>query len=100
MSNQPENEMPQFETLPIEGIAELSDEELMEIVGGVIGEVYKAPTTKWSPKKSAEKSTEMSAEKSANQPGKKHSWRTPISLMDATLDFEVPSRFLHKNLVK
>jgi hypothetical protein len=66
MSNQPENEMQQSETItPQElreallseleaskqAIAELSDEQLEEIAGGAIGTVYHAPTISWTPPK-------------------------------------------------
>jgi hypothetical protein len=65
MSNQPENEMQQSETItPQElreallseleaskqAIAELNDEQLEEIAGGAIGTVYHAPTISWAPK--------------------------------------------------
>ena len=71
MSNQSEHENPQSETVTpqelrqllqaeVEArqqiIAQLSDEELTEIVGGVIGRVYEPPKITWQPKTSVAES--------------------------------------------
>jgi hypothetical protein len=65
MSNQPEQENQQSETITSQElrefmmdelearkqlVAEISDEQLTEIVGGTIGKVYEQPKITWTPK--------------------------------------------------